>query len=103
MARPIANHESLKTPMPTPQRGREPWQLSFPVNFYLVFFVSEGNAVGYTTILLKQVTPCTIFKFCLQRYEEFPNNASNKTKNTKTFGGLKLKHYLCNRKKYINC
>jgi len=54
MARPIANHKSLKTPMPTPQKGREPWQLSFPVKIYLVFFVSEGNAVGYTTISILQ-------------------------------------------------
>ena len=39
----------------------------------------------------------------LEDSRRFPNNASKKTKNTKTFGGLKLKHYLCNRKKYIHC
>jgi hypothetical protein len=51
------------------QKSSEPWQLSFPVNNYLVFFVSEGNAVGYTTISFLQVATCTFFIICLQRYE----------------------------------
>ena len=56
LTQPVREHENTNAHA---QESGGPWQLSLPVNFYLDFFVFVGNAVGYTTISILQVTTCT--------------------------------------------
>ena len=70
----------MKAPMPTPKRAVGFWQLSFPVNFIWTFSFS-WECCWIHNYIDPGAKPCTNSKILFaKRYEEFPNNASNKIK-----------------------